>query len=88
MDVVFAETTTLGVRISSVSKHTLEREWLEVDAAGYPVRVKVGRRGGTAVTVAPEYEDAGSAARAAGRPLKEIYSIATEAARRITSGSP
>jgi uncharacterized protein (TIGR00299 family) protein len=87
MDIVFAETTTLGLRISTVSKHALEREGFEVDVAGHPVRVKVGRRDGRAVTVAPEYEDARAAARATGRPLKDIYSIATEAARRITSDS-
>ena len=85
MDVIFRETTTLGVRTSTVNKHMLPRAWIEVEVAGAIIRVKIARRAGEIVTVAPEYEDARAAARTTGRPLKEIYSAAAEAARRVTS---
>jgi pyridinium-3,5-bisthiocarboxylic acid mononucleotide nickel chelatase len=84
LDIIFRETTTLGVRVSAVTKHALEREWIDVNVAGFTVRVKIGRRHGAAVTIAPEYEDARAAARATGRPLKEIYARAAEAAARVT----
>jgi pyridinium-3,5-bisthiocarboxylic acid mononucleotide nickel chelatase len=87
MDIVFAETTTLGLRVIPVAKHALARETIEVEAARHTVRVKIGRRADVIVTIAPEYEDARAAARATGRPLKEIYALATEAAHKATSGS-
>ncbi|MGH2818763.1 MAG: nickel pincer cofactor biosynthesis protein LarC [Actinomycetota bacterium] len=86
MDVIYRETTTLGVRVREVTKDELAREWIEVDVAGQPVRVKVGRRGGEIVTMAPEHEDAAKAARATGLPLKEIYSEAARLARTAAVG--
>ncbi|MDQ3646571.1 MAG: nickel pincer cofactor biosynthesis protein LarC [Actinomycetota bacterium] len=80
-DLIYRETTTLGMRFIPVSKDALEREWVEVTVGDLPVRVKLGIRGSEPVTVAPEYDDAMKAARATGLPLKEVYARATEAAR-------
>lgn len=82
LDVLYAETTTFGTRTSVVTKDELERSWAEVDVAGFRVRVKLARRGGTIVTAAPEHDDALAAARAAGLPLKEIYRLALQALQR------
>jgi pyridinium-3,5-bisthiocarboxylic acid mononucleotide nickel chelatase len=84
LNIIFRETTTLGVRVTAVTKHALEREWIDLEVDGYTVRVKIGRRDGAVVTIAPEYEDARAAASATGRPLKEIYAQATATARRAT----
>jgi pyridinium-3,5-bisthiocarboxylic acid mononucleotide nickel chelatase len=81
IDVIYRETTTLGVRVGGVTKDELAREWIEVDVAGQSVRVKVGRRGGDIVTMGPEHDDAAKAARVTGLPLKEIYSEAVRLAR-------
>ena len=81
LDVVYRETTTLGVRVREVAKDELAREWIEVPVSGQPVRVKVGRRAGEIVTLAPEHDDAARAARATGLPLKEVYAEATRLAR-------
>jgi uncharacterized protein (TIGR00299 family) protein len=81
IDIVFTETTTLGLRVSSVEKHTLAREWVEVEVEGHPIRVKLAARDGTVMSVAPEYEDARTAALATGRPLREIYEQASLLAR-------
>ena len=80
LDVIYAETTTLGVRVSRVEKDELERSWIEVEVEGHPVRVKIGLRGGDVVTRSPEYEDALRVARASGLPLKDVYGIALTAA--------
>ena len=74
--VLFRETTTLGVRGYLVEKWQLQREWVTVDVAGSPVRLKVGRLGGAVVNVSPEYEDCAAAAAATGLALKEVFARA------------
>ena len=81
LEVLFSETTTLGVRTSTVEKEILDREWTSVEVGGHPVRIKTARRRGTTVTMAPEYEDALAAATASGLSLKEVYERALSAAR-------
>lgn len=80
-DVIFRETTTLGVRSYVVDKQELERSWIEVEIAGHPVRVKTGMRGGSPITLSPEHDDAQRVARATGLPLKEVYAQAVAEAR-------
>ena len=80
VDVIYRETTTLGLRVTEVEKDELVREWVEVSVGGHPLRVKVGRRGTSVVTIAPEHADAVKVARATGRALKDIYAQATTAA--------
>lgn len=77
---LFAETSTLGVRVSPVRRWMLARRFVEVTVAGMPVRVKLGVRDGETVNVAPEYADCAEVARAAGLPLKDVYREALAAA--------
>lgn len=79
IEVLFRETTTLGVRISPIHREVADRKEVEVGVAGHRVRVKVAMRGGRRVNAAPEFEDAASAARATGMPLKDVYQAALEA---------
>jgi hypothetical protein len=81
LDVLFAETSTLGVRVYAVAKEALERDSILVEVKGQVVRVKVGIRNGRIVNRAPEYEDARAAATALDLPLKEVYDLALEQAR-------
>lgn len=84
LDVLYRETTTLGVRMHPVTKDELEREWVQVQVLEQQVRVKLGLRGNHIVSVSPEYEDALIAARAEGVPLREIYDKAlAEAANKL-----
>lgn len=84
LDVIYRETTTLGVRMQPVTKDELEREWVNVKVGGQQVRVKLGLRGHNVVSVSPEYEDALIAARAEGVPLREVFEKAlSEAAVKI-----
>ena len=79
LDVMFHETTTLGIRISGVEREVLDRKEEEVDVAGHRVRIKVGYRNGEVVTASPEYADAAMVARTTGMPLKEVYRSARAA---------
>ncbi|TMK16869.1 MAG: nickel pincer cofactor biosynthesis protein LarC [Actinobacteria bacterium] len=72
-DVIFAETTTLGLRRSPVEKWTLPREITPVEVDGGTVRVKIARNAAGAVT---------------GRPLKQVFSEAQAAAERLLDQRP
>lgn len=80
LEILYRETTTLGVRFSPVERAVLERKWIEVDVEGQLVRVKLGIKSGDVVTTSPEYEDARRAAEKTGLPLKVVYAEATRAA--------
>jgi uncharacterized protein (TIGR00299 family) protein len=85
LEVLFAETSTLGARLLPVEKVALGRDFVTVEVQGQVVRVKQGLYAGEVVNRAPEYEDARAAAEALGLPLKEIYALALEAARGHSS---
>jgi pyridinium-3,5-bisthiocarboxylic acid mononucleotide nickel chelatase len=71
-EILFAETSTLGVRRYDVSRTCLPREIRTVETAYGPIRVKVATYG-AAEKAAPEYEDCRRAAEAHGVPLREVY---------------
>lgn len=73
---LFTETTTLGIRAFEIARWSLAREWVTVDVAGQPIRLKVARMDDTVVNVAPEFDDCALAATALGLPLKEVYALA------------
>ena len=54
---LFEQTTTIGVRIYEARRKVLERELLSVETPYGAVTVKLARRNGKVVNVAPEYED-------------------------------
>jgi len=80
--VVFAETSTLGVREHVVAKRALGRTELVVDVAGQAVRVKQGLLDGRVVNSQPEWEDVAAAAAALGLPAKLVLARAVAAAAR------
>jgi hypothetical protein len=81
VDVLFAETTTIGVRFRSMARWKLRRRQTMVETPYGVVGAKVGYRGEAAVNVAPEVQDCRRLARELGVPLKEVYQAAQEAAR-------
>jgi uncharacterized protein (DUF111 family) len=84
-DLVYRETTTLGLRITSVAKEALEREWLTVQVDGETIRVKVGRRAGRMVNAMPEWADVARAAAATGQPSKQVLAAAMGKAAKLLS---
>jgi uncharacterized protein (DUF111 family) len=83
-DVLFRETTTLGVRYETVSRDVLARRWVDVATSGGPVRIKIGSRDGVDLNAAPEFEDCLRIARETGKPLKDVQAEAIEAWRRMS----
>ena len=82
LDLIFTESTTFGVREHMTRRTMLEREHVEVETPYGPVRIKVGRWHGTAVTASPEYEDCAKAAAARHVPLRVVYEAAQAVGRR------
>jgi uncharacterized protein (TIGR00299 family) protein len=78
-DLIFRETTTLGVRFETVSRETLERRLEEVTLPGGVVRIKVAGRGAEIFNAAPEFEDCLRIADATGRPVKAVQAEALQA---------
>ena len=79
-EVLFAHTSTLGVREYAVARHALARSWVPVAVDGETVRIKVGSRAGRIVQATVEFEDARAAAQRLGRPVREVLAAAEAAA--------
>jgi pyridinium-3,5-bisthiocarboxylic acid mononucleotide nickel chelatase len=75
-EVMLTETSALGVRVSRLDRHELEREDRVVELDGGKVRVKLGRLDGRVVNVAPEHDDCAALARTTGRSVKSIWAEA------------
>ena len=84
-DVVFRETTTIGVRYHRMQRTTLERDIMTVETRYGSVPVKIARRGPLVVNVAPEYEACRLAAGDNDVPLKHVFAAALAA---FWAGSP
>ena len=82
VDILFAETGTLGIRRAVLSRYVADRGSVKVKVAGEEVAIKWGRWG-ERVSLAPEYEDAARAAKATGLPLRQVMREATEVAGRL-----
>lgn len=81
--VLFAETSTIGLREYPVIKRTLDREFATIDIEGQPVRIKIARLDGAVVNAMPEYDDVRAAALALGRPVKVMLAAAVAAASAL-----
>jgi len=77
--IVFAETSTLGVRHRLEQRQTLARRWVIVCTEWGDVRMKVASMNGTVSHYAPEYEDCRKIASERRQPLKEVMQAAMQA---------
>jgi uncharacterized protein (DUF111 family) len=76
---LFEQTTTIGVRIYEARRKVLEREQVTVETPYGPVRVKVARREGKVVNAAPEFDDCQLLATEKSVPLKQVITAAEAA---------
>ena len=86
-DLVFAETSSFGLRVLPVGRLYLEERRETVVIAGLNVGIRLGYVADRLVTVSPEYEDVRRVAAAVGRPVKIVYEAAQSAARSRFSGA-
>jgi hypothetical protein len=79
-DILFRETTTIGLRWRLENKESLAREFLEVETGLGPVRIKIARwPSGKIANAAPEYEDCRVLATLHSVPLKTVMREAMRA---------
>ena len=76
---IFAETTTLGVRIREEHREILQRRTLSVKTPWGAVRIKVASLNGSVANFAPEYEDCRRIAARRRLPLKTVMQEAVRA---------
>ncbi len=81
---IFTETTTLGVRRRDEVRQTLARRWEKVRTQWGDVRIKIASMNGTVTNYAPEFEDCRRIASEHHVPLKTVMQ---EASREYTNSS-
>jgi uncharacterized protein (TIGR00299 family) protein len=84
-ELIFRETTTIGVRFHPLARLKLERKIVEVQTRYGAIRIKLSGEGARPATISPEYEDCRQAAAAHNVPLKIVIEEASDAARRSLS---
>jgi pyridinium-3,5-bisthiocarboxylic acid mononucleotide nickel chelatase len=85
---IFAETTTLGVRRRNENRHTLARRWETVCTEWGAIRIKIASMNGTVTNYAPEYEDCRRIASEQHVPLKTVMNTALDAYMRLVEKVP
>jgi uncharacterized protein (TIGR00299 family) protein len=78
-DVIFRETTTIGLRHHEVERECLLREFLDVETRVGAVRFKLAWRDGRIINAVPEFEDCARLATAHNMPVKDVQAIAAQA---------
>jgi len=76
--IIFAETTTLGVRRREEKREVLARKWQTVPTRFGDVRIKIASLNGTVTSYAPEYEDCRRIAAEHRVPLKLVMQEAVQ----------
>ena len=87
ISIIFAETTSLGIRFQRLKRRKLPRELITVETSFGPVRVKVSHIDTEKRIISPEYEDCREIAVRKGIPLRKVYGEAQAAAERISGKS-
>ena len=81
MNLLFTETTTLGVRSYEVARRALRRSMVRVETQYGPIDVKVGLLHERVVNEMPEFEQVRAAAKKAGVPVKVVEDAVRAASR-------
>lgn len=88
VEILFRETTTLGVRRYPVSRHKLRRQAVEVETPHGTIRGKLGWIEGRPPTFSPEYDDCARVAAERGVALREVYQAAYAAYAAAAQAPP
>jgi pyridinium-3,5-bisthiocarboxylic acid mononucleotide nickel chelatase len=84
ISLIFAETTTFGVRMHTAQRRVLPREFVKVTTSYGEVNVKLSRVNGRILHVAPEYDDCRRLAEEKNVPLQRVIN---EALRKYEAGN-
>ena len=78
-EIIFRETTTIGLRYSEVERDCLVREHVPVETPVGTIRMKLAWRDGRLVNAVPEFDDCAKIAVANNLPVKEVQALAVKA---------
>jgi len=78
-DVIFRETTTIGLRHYEVERECLRREMINVSTPIGTVRFKLAWRDGRVINAVPEFEDCARLAAEHNLSVKDVQAIAAQA---------
>lgn len=78
-EIIFRESTTIGVRHQELSRECLDREMVTIATSVGPVRFKVARRDGRVLNAQPEFEDLAKLSADHGIPIKAVQALAHKA---------
>jgi len=72
LNIVYAETTTLGVRITEVGRHKLKRELVDKETSLGVIKTKAVKKQDGSIKYYPEFEDCKRLAISLNKPVMEI----------------
>jgi uncharacterized protein (DUF111 family) len=78
-NLVFRESTTIGIRHQELSRECLDREMVAVTTPIGVVRFKVASRGGRVLNAQPEFDDLAKLSAERGIPIKDVQALALKA---------
>lgn len=76
LDIIFRETTTLGIREEIITRYSLKREFKAVNTPYGKVNCKIAKKGAQILNISAEYDDCKILAQKYNVPLKKIQQIA------------
>lgn len=82
-EIIFNETTTIGIRRFNIERTELEREFRELNTSFGQINYKISKYKDKVVNITPEFEDVKNAAEAFNVPIKEVYRAANIAINNI-----
>ncbi len=74
-NIIFTETTTLGIRRKPVDRRSLDRKIVTIETQFGKVSAKLAYKDGKLLRILPEYEECQRIAEERSIPLKEVYNI-------------
>lgn len=84
-ELLFSETTTLGLRAYEVERRAMQRQIVAVETQYGPIDVKVARLNGHVIKAMPEYDQCREAARNSDVPLRVVEAAAQSAFAKLSS---
>jgi uncharacterized protein (DUF111 family) len=82
-DLLYRETTTLGIRIREIEREFVAREVVQVGTEFGDIKVKLARKGSEIVNAMAEYEDVRAAAIRYGVPFRTVAEASIAAIRNM-----
>ena len=76
LDIIFSETTTLGIREEQITRYSLDREIKTVDTPYGKISCKIAKKGNKIFNISAEYADCKRAAQQYNVPLKKVQQYA------------